>query len=619
MSKLTGAIGLVTAACALHVTGSELQELPNMVVTPSGDEMEVLDIGHSVTVITAAEIEAAGWRTLPDALRTVPGMYLAQNGAPGSTVSLSVRGSRSSQVLVLVDGVRLNDPSGPTREAEIQSIALANVERIEIVRGPLSGLYGSDATAGVIHVITKRGEAGLAGSVFTEVGSYQTYRVGGRLVSGNDTTQVAVDAVYLHSDGFSSANRRLPGNSEDDGVDKWNIHVAADHQLRENIHLAATLQYIDTEAEYDDGSGPYADADNLADLEQFTASVGARLGTADDNWQQEMRLEYSRFDRSFEDSFGQTEFDGEHLDADWRHTLLLGRFHRVNVGMNAYQEKARSDGDTIGDANNVGVYAQDHFMYDRFALLSGMRYDAHDEFGGEATWRIAPSYRLATSSTRVKASVGTGFKAPSLFQLYAPATAFGPVGNADLDPERSLGWDAGVEQSLFGGKVLVEVTYFGGRVKDQIDFVMGYENASRVETDGVEVLGRFSPVEKLELTASYTYTRAENESTGTRLIRIPEDSASLRADWRPTGTVDLSSTVRYVGAFDDRYFDMQMFSTVDTRVDSSVVVDLAGSVDVSDRIEIFGRIENLFDEKYEEIAGYGTAGVSGYGGVRVQL
>ncbi len=619
MSKLSGVVGIITAACALHAVHAEVQQLPDMVVTPSGSEMELASMGHSVTVITAEDIVSAGWRTLPEALRTVPGLYLSQSGAPGSTVSISIRGSRTAQVLVMVDGVRVNDPSGPTREAEIQSIDLSNVERIEVVRGPLSGLYGSDATAGVIHVITKRGEPGVSGSVFAEAGSYHTYRAGGRLVSGTETTQVAVDVAYLKSDGFSAANRRLPGNTEDDGVETWNIRVSADHQLTDSIRLDAILHYIDTKADYDDGAGPFADADNKATIEQVLAGVGARFGAPDALWQQSLRLQYSRFDRSFEDMFGSTTFESEHIDADWRHTLEVGSAHFVTIGVQVHEESGTSSGDKIGSAQNLGLYLQDQIQVDALSLLTGLRYDHHDAFGDTATWRLAPSYLLEETATRFKGSLGTGFKAPSLFQLYAPAGAFGPVGNVDLDPERSFGWDAGVEQRLFSGMLVLDVTYFAATVKDQIDFVIGYENVSRVDTEGVEVSAQLSPTESLDFTASYTYTKATDKDSGERLIRVPRDQAALRADWRPAEKLRLSSNVRYVGAFDDRYFDMGMFAAVDARVDSSIVVDMAGSYDVSETVQLFGRIDNVFNEKYEEIAGYGTAGLSAYVGMRVDL
>ncbi len=163
------------------------------------------------------------------------------------------------------------------------------------------------------------------------------------------------------------------------------------------------------------------------------------------------------------------------------------------------------------------------------------------------------------------------------------------------------------------------VTYFSSRVEDQIEFVNGYENVSRVDSDGVEIYVTVNPMEPLTLTAAYTYTDAEDKSTGAQVIRVPEDRASATATYAFSPRTDVSATVLYTGAFDDRYFDATMFTALDARVDSAVVVNLAGRLGVTERISLFGRIDNLFDEEYEQVYGYGTAGFSAYGGVNMTL
>lgn len=250
------AVVVMMAACAVHAASVTERELPDLVVTPTGQEISVLRIGHSVSMVTAADIEANGWRTLPEALRAIPGLHINQNGAPGSAVGLVLRGSRSSQVLVLVDGIRFNDPSGPTREADVAAIDLANVERIEVLRGPQSGLYGSDAIAGVINIITKKAEPGLAGSVLAEAGSYGTYRAAAELRSGTEKVSAAASVSYLTSDGFSSANRRFPGNTEKDGSDTLNVSASLGVIATDWLKFEGRVQVIDAKADYDNGAGP---------------------------------------------------------------------------------------------------------------------------------------------------------------------------------------------------------------------------------------------------------------------------------------------------------------------------------------------------------------------------
>ncbi len=614
------ALALVMVACAAHAAGAVEQELPDLVVTPTGQEISARRIGHSVSTVTAADIAANGWRTLPEALRAIPGLHLSQSGSPGSTVGLVIRGSRSSQVLVLVDGIRLNDASGPTREAETAAIDLANVERIEVLRGPQSGLYGSDAMAGVINIITKKADEGLAGSVSAEAGSYGTYRTAAEVRSGSEKVSATASASYLASDGFSAANRRFPGNDEKDGFDTLNVSASLGVQASDAIRLEGRVQAIDAKADYDNGGGPGADADgHVASTEQVLGGVKGLVGEDSASWRQALSMNYSGIAREFDDMFGNTTYEGDNLEAEWRHDIRIGSANTVSAGVNLREESAKAGSERQVSAQNIGLYLQDHATLGAFDTIAGLRYDRHEEFGSELTWRAAPSYRVAKTGTRFKASVGTGFKAPSLYQLYAPASAWGAVGNPDLDPETSLGWDAGIEQSLLSERLVLGATYFASRVEDQIEFVNGYENVSRVDSEGVELFATCRPVDRLRLTASYTRTEAEDRDAGKQLIRVPKDRAVLGADADVTRRVNVGASVLYQGAFDDRYFDSTMFSSVEARADAAVVVNLAANVEVSDRVALFGRIDNLFDEDYEEVYGYGTAGLSGYGGVRVTL
>ncbi len=611
---------IMMTACAAHAVGAGEQELPDLVVTPTGQAVSAMQLGHSITTVTAQEIAANGWRTLPEALRLIPGLHINESGAPGSTVGLSIRGSRSAQVLVLVDGVRLNDPSGPTREADTAAIDLANVERIEVLRGPQSGLYGSDAIAGVINIITRKAAAGVTGSVSVEAGSYGTTRAAGALRSATETVDAAVSVSYLESDGFSAANERFSGNTEKDGFETLNAAASLGWQATDWLRLEGRVQVIDAEADYDNGGGPGADAEGaVASTEQVLTGVKAAIGEQDASWRQTLMLNYSAMDRAFDDMFGHTEYKGENLDADWRHDIRTGGAGTLSAGVSYRREEAEVATDPSISADTVGLYLQQHATLGAFDAVAGLRFDDHEEFGSELTWRAAPSYRIAQTGTRFKGSVGTGFKAPSLYQLYAPASAWGAVGNPDLDPETSLGWDAGIEQGFYGDKLIVGVTYFASRVDDQIEFVNGYENVSRVDSEGVEGYVTVNPVDALTLTATYTYTDAEDQSSGAQVIRVPQDRATATATYAFSSRTDVSATVLYTGAFDDRYFDSTMFTAVDARVNSAVVVNLAGRLGVTERVALFGRIDNLFDEQYEQIYGYGTAGLSAYAGVSMTL
>jgi vitamin B12 transporter len=611
---------MILAACATHAADTVDTKLPDMVVTPTGHATLVHQPGHSISTITADQIAANRWRSLPEALRSVAGLHIVEAGAPGSTVSTYLRGSRSSHVLVLMDGVRMNDPSGPTRESYLSGMDLNNVERIEILRGPQSGLYGADAVAGVINIITKKAAEGVSSSLTLEAGSYETYRVGAELASRQGTLSGAASVSYLESKGFSSASERFAGNDEADGLERLNVGARVSARPSDSIALDASVNASSWESEYDDGAGPGGDAEgNVAEIEQVLTGLRARFGASDAAWQQTLSAQNSMSDRTFKDSYGTSTFEGENWEAEWRHDIAITDGNKLSVGVGYRDETAETDSIDSVSADNLGVYVQDHICHGAFDAIAGLRYDEHEEFGSELTYRVAPSFALEQTGTRLKGSVGTGFKAPSLYQLYAPAGAFGAVGNAALNPETSLGWDAGVEQSVVPGLLTFGITYFASDVEDLIEYVNGYENVSKVETRGLEVQASLTPTDNVTVDATYTYTDSENKDTGDALIRIPKDRATLAIGYDVTERTRLNANVLYVGGRNDSYYDSQMFSAVDVRNSSYTVVNLAASFDATDTVTVFARVDNLFDESYEEVYGYGTAGVSGYGGVKISL
>ena len=611
---------MILAACATHAADVTETQLPDMVVTPTGQAAAMNQLGHTISVITADQISANGWRTLPEALRSVPGMHVAQSGAPGSTVSLFIRGSRTSHIVVLVDGVRMNDPSSPTRKAYASSVDLSNVARIEIVRGPQSGLYGADAIAGVINIITKQSGEGTHGSFSVEAGSYETFRASADVASRQGKVNGAASVSYLESDGFSSASEQFEGNEEADGVERLTASARVGVDPSDALSLEAFVRFVESSNDYDAGAGPNADAEgNVAQNDQILTGIRAKVGAPASRWQQTLSAQYAEFERTFEDSWGISEFDGENWEAEWRHDLAVSDAHNVSLGLSYRDESAESDTLTTVSADTLSAYLQDQMSYGAFDAVVGVRYDDHDAFGDEVTYRVAPSFLVEKTRTRLKGSVGTGFKAPSLYQLYAPATAWGPTGNAELEPETSLGWDAGIEQVLLPDTLTLGVTYFASTVEDLIDYVVGYQNVSEVESRGVEVVASLKATERITIDATYTYTDSENQDTGEQLIRIPKDRASLAIGYAMTPRARVNATVLYVGARDDVYYDASMFMSVPVRADAYTVVYLAGSVDVSDSVTLFARVDNHFDETYSEIYGYGTAGLSGYGGVKVAL
>jgi len=614
-------VGLTVAAfaaiSAVQVGAASMpdREMPEMVVTATGDESDISTLAHSISVISSADIEKHGWVTLPQALRHVPGLHVVQSGAPGSIVSVFIRGTRSQHVLVMVDGVRINDPSRATRSADIAGIDLSGVERIEVVRGPQSGLYGSDAFSGVINIITQDGKQ--PSSLSAEFGSYETYRVSGTLNTKTGIVDFASSASYIDSEGFSSASDKYEGNREKDGFSTLNLSAGVGVQATESLSADISARYVDTENEYDLGGGPNADTDqNVAKSERISVRGGLRYAEPDSIWTSKLTAGYSIFDREFDSAWGIDTFDGDNLETEWRNDFVIGESHVLSAGIVYSGESAEGSGFGKESADTTSAYLQDEVVCGDLNAVASVRYDSHDKFGDEVTYRVAPSY-MVYSGSRLKGSVGTAFKAPSLYQLYAPAGMWGPVGNPDLDAEEMFAWDIGLEQVIVAGLLYADIVWFQNEIDNMIEFANGYENVAEAETKGVEVGLSLTPAESVMVSATYTYTDAKDKATDKQLVRIPENRVTLDVDYAVTKRLDLNAALLYVDSRNDRFYDSAMFMSVDVSMDSYFTVDLAANFALTDTVSLFGRIENVTDEEYEEIYGYGTPGRSAYGGAKM--
>lgn len=612
---LTVAVFVAVTAIQAGAATLPTKEMPVMVVTATGDESPISTLAHSITVISSQEIEKHGWATLPQALRHVPGLHIVQSGAPGSVVSVFIRGTRSQHVLVMVDGVRINDPSRATRSADIAGIDLSGVERIEVVRGPQSGLYGSDAFSGVINIITQNGKRPSSFSV--EAGSYDTYRVSGSLNAKTGIVDFAASASYIDSEGFSSASDKYEGNHEKDGFSTMNLSAKVGVQATESLFADISARYVDTENEYDLGAGPNADTDeNVAKGESVTIRGGLRYAKSDSIWSSKLSSSYVTFDREFDSTWGVDTFEGDNVEAEWRNNFAIGESHVLSAGIVYSDESAKGSAFDKETADTTSAYVQDEVSYGDLNAVASVRYDSHSQFGDEVTYRLAPSYMMFSGS-RLKASVGTAFKAPSLYQLYAPASSWGTIGNADLDAEEMFAWDIGLEQVLVAGLLSADLVWFQNEIDNMIEFANGYENIAEAETKGIELSFTLTPAESVMISATYTYTDAKDKSTDEQLIRIPENRVTLDVDYAVTKRLDLNASLLYVDGRNDRFYDSAMFMSVDVKTDSYLTVDLAANFALTDMVSLFGRIENITDEDYEEIYGYGTPGRSAYAGAKV--
>ncbi|NQU40963.1 MAG: TonB-dependent receptor [Lentisphaerae bacterium] len=592
--------------------------LAEIVVSAGRVPMASEDVASSVTSISGAELERLQVTTLPEAVRLVPGVHVVRNGGPGQTASLYIRGAKPEHVLYLIDGMEVNDPSLIGRSGDLTLLDVADIDHVEVLRGPQSAVYGSDAMGGVVNVITRKGKGAPQVNLTAEAGSFETYRESLAVSGGTGIVDYAFTATRVDSEGISAANE-ADGNTEKDGFDRTGLSGRFGITPSENLSFDFVARYSKDSVEYDDGAGAGGDAlDNVADSERFFFGGSAKLGLLDSQWQQRLSASTTSHRRDFMSTWGANWFDSSLLKAGWQHDLYYKDMNVLSAGVEIEQETAETDSLPEVDSDIKSLFAEDRLHMGDLVLVAGIRLDDHDTFGDEVTGRVGATLKLDEIGMRLKSSYGTGFKAPSLYQLYAPASAFGVIGNAELMPETSTSWDAGIEQRLADDRVTVGVTYFDSEYEDLIDFVDGYVNQSVATIRGVECSARMDLCEDLSIGGSYTYTDSEGEA-GKKLSRRPRHRASADIAYRCGDDITLSLTGIYVGEREDAYYSLTEFMTVSEDLPSYVVVDLAASWRLCENMTLFGRVENLFDEEYEELSGFGTPGISGYGGVRITL
>ena len=633
--------GALVVALAVPVIGQEQEPdsivaipVPRIVVAVSRVETDAARVASAITVVGRKEIERRQLATVEQALQSVPGVSLVRTGGPGGATSVFLRGASSQHALVLIDGIEMNDPSSATGGYDLATLGTEAVERIEVLRGPQSTIHGSSALGGVVNIVTRGGEGPPRIEARGEAGGFGTATGALAFVGAGAGWSWAATIARRQTDGFSAAPEDL-GNEEADGSETTGLDVRLEREHGAlNLVLVGHLDDSDTDL---DAFGPQGDDPNrhLSDRE-VAGKVEAGLGGQGDPWRSTLALSFARHDRSVRDDVDPAhavetergEFDGREWKLAWVNDLALGESTRLVAGAETEHEQAattfRSEG-PFGpfesefperSARTSGLFGE--LQADLAAplwLSVGGRIDDHARFGSAATARIATAARIASSGTKLRATWGTGFKAPSLFQLFDPV-----FGSPELDPERSRGWDAGIEQELAAGKVWLAATWFETRFEDLIEFASeGYRNQSEASTNGLETSAAALLGGDMRLTTSYTLTYAEAESgpdEGMSLIRRPRHRGALDLSWIPDSGSEIILGVLWVGERDD--LDFAAFPSERVTLDGYAVWRLAAGWQIGSGVRVYGRIENLFDADYEEVLDFGTAGRAAYVGVSFQ-
>lgn len=598
-------------------------------------------LGTAVTVITGEELQRRQIRHAADALRGMPGITIGRTGGGfSSKAQVRIRGAEANHTLVLIDGIEANDPNDG--EFDFGNLLADDIERIEVIRGPYSGIYGSGAVGGVVNIITKKGKGPLSIRMSSEGGSFGTTHASARISGGNERAWASLSAQQRRSTGFNISRQ---GN-EDDSSNLLNFGLRAGIAIWDGLSVEVVARNAQNRFDRDDftefkAGDLWTSVESLATVQSDTWHTGitARWDMLGGNLTHILSANRNSFE-SIDNEPGLSPYrnDGETLKYGYAGTYrfettnLLPVRHSISGLIQHEQESFVPGSDDVERRRKRLAFAGEYRaeLGERVFLNGSVRHDDNDTFKDFTTWRAAATIALPELNIRPHASVGTGVRLPSMFELFAFGASFEP--NPNLLPERSFGWDAGIEFAVWPDRAVLDVTYFSADLTDKIGpdpenpfSVANLPGKSRRE--GIEVAARVQITEALAAGAAFTFLDAKGP-TGERELRRPSHSGRIDVDYRfADGKGNITLSALYNGRMADRGLRTD-FVTEDgflipksepVTLDDYWLVTAAASYKLEPGVELFGRVENLFDSDYEEIFGYNTPGIAAYAGVRFTL
>ena len=606
------------AIALLPATAFAQADDEEIVVTANGFEQPRSETGQAIDIVDRDRLDQLQSATIADALRTVPGISIAPRGGLGSQTSAFIRGGSSAQTLVLIDGVRINDLTSPNGAFDFGALMTGNVGRVEVLRGPNSVIWGSQAIGGVVNVQSIVPTEGFAARLGAEYGSFDTKRLQANIAGTSGVLEGSVGGSFVNSDGISA----LLGGTERDGYDNVTGNGRLKVKISDSFNLDFRGYYNRATVEYDSLFGIGANALPVSRNRQFVGYVGANFDLLDGRWQN--RVAYTRTDIK---RIGTDPVVFSFNNFDVRGAIDRAEYHSAfdlsdALTMVAGAEYERSFASTSFEGAAPDVARNDvasgfaQFIIrpvSGLTVTAGVRHDAYSDYGGQTTFGGNAAYTPNEGRTVIRATYGEGFRAPTLTEGQPP------FGNPDLKPETARNFDLGVEHQFLRGKAQAFATYFNRRSNDLIAFSaisFQSENIEKVTATGLEAGLHLNPTNRLDVRASYTLVNAINETGGgnfgNRQALRPQHSASLTIDWKTGLGLSVGSSVLIIGdSFDNAP------NTV--RLDGYALVGVRASMPLTNVIEVYGRVDNLFDAEYTTVARYNSFGRNAAVGIRAKF
>ncbi|MGB5847054.1 MAG: TonB-dependent receptor [Ignavibacteriaceae bacterium] len=618
---------------------SGVYRLSDVVVTATKSNTNLLELANSITIIDSADISNRNKINVFELLKSEYGVSYTTQGPQGTLANISIRGGDVGNTVVMIDGIKMNLTSDPANVYDFASLTVESIDRIEILRGPQSMLYGSDALSGVVNIISKKGNGKPLFSLVAEGGSYNTFKGALGLSGSEKAFNYNLSFGRTQSEGFSAASEKY-GNTEKDGYEGNNFVSRFGFDFSDDTFLDLFVRFTKSDADYDQIGGESGDDPTYKyNQEEFVTRAETGFKTIKGLWDQRVGLSFYRNMRKYKydstlynPASSRSLYDGKRFKLDWLNTFNLPWNNFVTFGLDAELDQSTSQFYLLSsfgpfesvipksNVSIVGVYLQDQIKFDnRIFATGGIRYDNHEKFGSAFTYRFAPAYIIWETGTKLKATVGTGFKAPSIFYLYDPF-----FGNDSLKPERSFGWDIGIEQYLWSERVTIGATYFNNKFTDLLGSDENFKtiNINEAESNGIEAFINTIITDELFIKINYTYLQTEDEGEdsvdkGMPLLRRPRNKVALITSYNFLERANVTFEIIYNDIREDKNFST--FPATRVTLPSYTLLNIAAQFEVLNWLKVTGRVDNLLNVDYEDIFGYATPGLSGYAGVKINF
>ena len=576
-----------------------------VVVTASRVETPLREVGASISVVTAEEIELKGYATLSELLKIMPGINISNSGGIGKTSALRIRGEENYRTKIIIDGIDISDPTGTQAQPQIEHILTSEIEQIEILRGPQGMMYGADS-GGIINIITKQPKEGeTQAKISAELGRYDTSRLSGNIRAKEGKFSYSLSATQQKTDGFSARSDDI--SNEDDGYENQTINVSLGYDVNEHLSIRWISRDVDADNEYD---GCFVPSENCtSDFEQTNNKLNAKW--AKDTLTHELSFGKADVERSFySDGFFSFGTEGEITEAQYLGSFKQSDSHRFVYGIDWKEEDIDNSGNPL-DRSQTGIYAEWQQSHaDKLFFTVGLRHDDHEDYGTFNSHRVTAAYIMPSENEgelKFKASFGDGFRTPSFNEV-----SFNNVGNA-LKEETTEGFDIGFEYKL--GSLKLEMIYFDQEVQDEIiwDRSVGFSDYEQLtgtsESTGLETIIDYNLSKNVFISFNYTSNSTEDGNNNQR-VRRPQNSANLSIGYQSDdGKLNITSNYNVVRNQVDISQDLEDYE----------VMDISAKYQLNKNIDVFARIENAFDEDYQTSIPFNSAGKAFYGGVRYRF